>query len=96
MGPLLRVLETAAASEPDLRRLQEEEDAKRVAGLTRYARLLQDRGTLREGLTPERAAEIIVTLGSHATYDSLVVKHGWTDSQYEAWLAEALQLSLLG
>jgi AcrR family transcriptional regulator len=96
VGPLLRVLETAAASEPDLRRLQEEEDAKRLAGLTRYARLLQDRGALREGLTPERAAGIIVTLGSHATYDSLVIKQGWTDSQYEAWLGDSLQHSLLG
>ena len=56
VGPLLRVLEAAAASEPDLRRLQREQDAQRLAGLTRFARLLQERGALRKGLTPERAA----------------------------------------
>jgi AcrR family transcriptional regulator len=96
VGALQRVLETAAASEPDLRRLQEEQDAKRLDGLTRFARRLQERGALRVGLTPEHAAHIIVTLGSHAVYDSLVIKSGWTDSQYEAWLTDALQHSLLG
>jgi AcrR family transcriptional regulator len=96
VGPLLRVLEAAAASEPDLRRLQQEQDAQRHAGLTRFARLLADRGALRAGLTPERAADIIVTLGTLATYNSLVVTHGWTDDQYEDWLADSLQHALLG
>jgi hypothetical protein len=51
--------------------------------LSRFARLLQQRGALREHLTPERAADIIVTLGSFATYDSLVATRGWTHDQYE-------------
>jgi AcrR family transcriptional regulator len=95
VGPLLRVLEGAATSEPELRQLQREEDARRHAGLTRFAQLLHRRGALRDELTPERAADIIVTLGSHATYDSLVSTHGWTDDEYVAWLAEALKHSLL-
>jgi hypothetical protein len=95
VGPLLRVLEHAAASEPDLRRLQQEQDAQRRAGLIRFAQDLRDRGALREGLTPEHAADIIVTLGSLAIYDSLVINSGWTDSEYEAWLADTLQHSLL-
>jgi AcrR family transcriptional regulator len=95
VGPLLRVLQAAAASEPDLRRLQQEQAAQRLAGLTRFARLLQERGALREGLTPEHAADIIVTLGSLATYNTLVITRGWTDNQYEAWLADTLQHALL-
>jgi AcrR family transcriptional regulator len=96
VGRLLRVLEAAAASEPELRRLQREEDAQRHAGLTLFARLLDQRGALRTGLTPERAADIIVTLGSFATYDSLVTTHAWTPEQYESWLAEMLHASILG
>ena len=96
VGPLWRVLDAAATSEPELRRLQHEENARRHAGLTRFARLLHERGPLRDGLTPEQAADIIVTLGSHATYDSLVVTLGWTDDQYEAWLTDTLQHTLLG
>jgi AcrR family transcriptional regulator len=95
VGPLLRVLEAAATSEPELRRLQQEEEERRHAGLTRFAQLLLERGALRPELTPERAADIIVTLGSHATYDSLVTTHGWSDDQYEAWLADTLQHSLI-
>jgi AcrR family transcriptional regulator len=95
VGPLPRVLDVAAASEPDLRRLQQEQDTQRLEGLTRFARLLQQRGALREGLTPEHAADIIVTLGSHETYDSLVIKSGWTSNEYETWLADTLQRSLL-
>ena len=95
VGPLLRVLDAAAASEPDLRRLQQEQDAQRHAGLTRFTRLLHERGALRAELSPQRAADLIVTLGSHATYQSLVITRGWTDGQYEAWLADTLQHCLL-
>jgi len=95
VGPLLRVLDAAADSEPELRQLQREEDSQRHDGLIRFARLLHERGGLRDDLTPERAADIIVTLGSFATFDSLVTTHGWTHDQYETWLADTLQHSLL-
>ncbi len=95
VGPLMRVLQSAAASEPELRRIQDEQDTQRHAGLTRFGRLLEERGSLRDDLTPERAADLIITLASFATYDSLVATRGWTPEQYEAWLAEALQSSLL-
>lgn len=95
VGPLLRVLAAAAESEPDLRALQADQDARRHAGLVSFTRLLHDRRTLRSGLSPERAADIIVTLGSFATYDSLVTAHGWSHHEYERWLADMLQHSLL-
>jgi hypothetical protein len=31
-----------------------------------------------------------------ATYNSLVVDHGWTDDQYKSWLTDSLQHALLG
>src|SRR5829696_7498137 len=86
VGPLLGVLEAAAVTEPDLARLQQEQDAQRHAGLTRFTQSLHAREVLRPELTPQRAADLIVTLASYATYQSLVVTHGWTDAQYEAWL----------
>jgi AcrR family transcriptional regulator len=95
VGPLLRVLDAAAVSEPELLRLRQEQDAQRHAGLTQFAQLLHDRGVLREGLSPQRTADIIMTLGSHATYDSLVITRGWTDEQYETWLTDTLQHCLL-
>ena len=95
VGPLMEVFEAAATSEPDLRRLQQEQNAQRHAGLTRFTRLLHERGALRAELTPQLAADLIVTLGSHATYQSLVIIHGWTNEQYQTWLADTLQHCLL-
>jgi AcrR family transcriptional regulator len=95
VGPLLRVLEAAADSEPVLRQLQRQQDVERHRGITRFASLLHERGSLRHDLTPGRAADIIVTLGSFATFDSLVTTHGWTHHQYETWLADTLQHTLL-
>lgn len=95
VGPLWKVLEAAADSEPELRQLHREQTEMRHAGLTRLARTLRDQGALRPELTPERAADLIVTLGSLATYDSLVVNRGWTQEEYETWLAETLQHNLL-
>jgi hypothetical protein len=95
VGPLLRVLAAAAVSEPNLRELQQEQDSERHAGLTRFAQLLEEHGVLRKNLTPEQAADIIMTLGSFATYDSLVSSRRWTPNQYETWLADTLQHCLL-
>ena len=95
VGPLLRVLAAAAVSEPDLRKLQQEQHSERHAGLSRFAQLLEEHGALRKDVTPEHAADIILTLGSFATYDSLVATRGWTHDQYEAWLADTLQHCLL-
>ena len=95
LGPLWRVLEEAAVSDPELRLLQAQQEDQRHEGLTRFAGLLRDRGALRPDLSPERAADLIVTLGSHAVYDSLVNRRGWTHDEYEAWLTGALQHALL-
>jgi AcrR family transcriptional regulator len=54
VGPLLRVLAAAAESEPELRRLQREQDDRRLAGLTTFARSIQQKGALRDGLSPEQ------------------------------------------
>ncbi len=95
VGPLLQVLAVAAASEPELRDLQREQDTQRLVGLTRFAELLRERGALRAELSPQHAADIIVSLCSYATYESLVLTRGWTDNQYEAWLADTLQRIIL-
>lgn len=95
VGPLWRVLEAAAASEPELRDFKQEQEETRLKGLTRLADSLRERNALRPSVTPSHAADIIVTLGSYATYESLVITRGWTGSDYENWLSDTLQRCLL-
>ena len=95
LGPLYAVLVTAATADPELARLQRDQDDRRHARVTELARLIESRSGFRPGLSPERAADIIVTLGSFATYASLVVTRGWTSEEYTVWLADALADALL-
>ncbi|MHA6782346.1 TetR/AcrR family transcriptional regulator [Pseudonocardia saturnea] len=95
VGPLLRVLDTAAAGDPALRALQEEHAAQRLAGMRRFAGLLAERGELRADLTVERAADVLWTLCAQATHDSLVVARGWSAQEYRDWLGDMLAAALL-
>lgn len=95
MGPLMRVLAGAAATDPELARVQREMEEFRLAGLGRFAQLLADRGALRPGLSAADARDVLWTLCSHATYDQLVAQRGWTPQQYQAWLADILHHILL-
>ena len=56
---------------------------------------LAERGALRTGLTPERAADVLVTVCSRANYDSLVSERGWTPAAYRNWVADTLVRTLL-
>ena len=90
VGPLLRVLDAAAASDEALARLRDQMESGRRAGLGRFAALLAERGSLRPGLTPELAGDLIWAICARANYDNLVLTCGWSHEAYETWLTDAL------
>lgn len=95
VGPLLRVLEAAAGTDQALIELREQHADQRLAGMRRFAGLLAERGTLRPGLSVERAADLLWTICAQANYDSLVTARGWSPSEYRDWLSDTLAASLL-
>ena len=95
VGPLMRVLDAAADAEPSLARFRDAQDAQRLEGLRRMSQLVEATGALKPGLSPARAADIIWTLCSWATFGALVDARGWSHEEYERWLTEMLQDSLL-
>jgi TetR/AcrR family transcriptional regulator, regulator of autoinduction and epiphytic fitness len=95
-GPLLRSLRDAQASDPELARLWAELEASRREGQGRFVAMLGERGVLRSDRTVAAAADLLWALTSVAIYDMLVTDRGWSDNEYEVWLAEALQRELLG
>ena len=94
-GPLLRALRDARGSDPELRRLWDEMEARRLDGQGRFVRMLADRGALRPGLTVDAGIDIAWTLCSLAVYDLLVLARGWGDERYQAWLTDTLVRELL-
>jgi hypothetical protein len=95
VGPLLRVLDSAAPSDPALRELQTQLAQQRLDGMRRLAELLDRNGALRTGLEVGHAADVIWTLCAQSNFDALVGQRGWTHSAYETWLADMLTAALL-
>jgi AcrR family transcriptional regulator len=94
-GGLLRVLDEAATSIPDLAQLRERYAASRLEGMRQLAQQLAEQQTLRAGLSPQQAADILVTVCSRANYDSLVTERGWSPEDYQGWVADTLVRTLL-
>jgi AcrR family transcriptional regulator len=94
-GQLLRVLDEAATSIPELAQLRERYAARRLWGMRQLATMLAEQGALRAGLSPQEAADILVTVCSRANYDSLVTERGWTPQAYRDWVADTLVRTLL-
>jgi AcrR family transcriptional regulator len=95
VGPLLSVLDEAAAGDQELAELRDAQEAQRFEGMRSFAAHLRAAGALRAGVDADRAADVLWTLCARATYDSLVHARGWTHADYRDWLADALQAALL-
>jgi AcrR family transcriptional regulator len=88
VGPLLRVLESAAPGDESLVELREQLAAQRLTGMRRFAQHLADRGPL---VVPvERAADLLWAVCAQANYDALVVARGWSPAEYQEWLSKTL------
>ena len=94
-GPLLRALRGSVDTDPELAALWDEMEAWRLHGQGRFVTMLADRGSLRPGLDPDEARDIVWTLCSLMVHDSLVVERGWSSERYQAWLASMLIDQLL-
>jgi AcrR family transcriptional regulator len=96
LAPLLTVLlDGARAGEPELVDFVEVIEGERLTGSTMVARRLDELGALRPGLTVERARDAIWTLNSVEVWHLLVRRRGWTDDEYEEWLARAFADAVL-
>ena len=94
-GALLQVLDEAAPSSPALAQLREGYAARRLEGMRQLATQLAEQGSLRGELSPQHAADILLTVCSRANYDSLVTARGWSPADYQDWVADTLVRTLL-
>lgn len=69
------------------------EGRRRSAAL--IARSLAAEGSLRPGVSEERARDVMFALAGPELYDMLVARFGWSDVEFEAWLLSTLAASLL-
>jgi AcrR family transcriptional regulator len=94
-GPLaVRVLECRGAH-PEVEEFAQTIEAERLFGANLFVAALEEAGALRPGLAPDRARDELWLLLSPEVWAALVHRRGWTNDDYEAWLAGAMSAALL-
>ena len=95
VAPLFNLMSAAAQSEPDIAELYQNMLTQRVQGMLAFVRALMNNGPLREGVTPEAAAETVWGLTSGELFILLTVNRGWGEKHYKRWLIDTLTCLLL-
>ena len=96
LAPVVRIVNEAAPSEPEVAALWHEITERRAANMRRFVEDVQEAAPLRPGLTVDRAADIVWTLNSTDVYLLLTDGRGWTPEEYERWLGDTWVTLLLG
>lgn len=89
LAPLFRVLQGAAALDPELAALWQSISQRRAKNMRLLAADLAATGRLRPHLSVARAADIIWSMNSPEFYGLLVEQRRWSPKEYERWLADA-------
>jgi AcrR family transcriptional regulator len=95
IGPILRVIRSAAAVEPDADALWQLIQSDFYANQRVLVEAVHERGGLRPGLDVDRATDILWTLNHPDVWLLLVGERGWTAEQFEAWFADTSCAQLL-
>ena len=94
VGEVQLVVRAAASADPKIAELWTDLTQQRRTGATRIAAVLAEAGVLRDGLSVDRARDLI-WLYIAPEVDGLLVERGWTIEQRERWLADTLYDALL-
>jgi AcrR family transcriptional regulator len=95
IAPIVLLVRSAAAADPEMAGLLAEIEAARLSRMTGNARNLAAAGHLRRDITVEQAGEVLWTYSSPELFDLLVIKRGWPAERYGAFIAEAMIAALL-
>jgi AcrR family transcriptional regulator len=95
IGPLLRVIRSAAAVDPDGAALWELIQSDFYENQRVLITTIHERGGLRAGLDPVTATDILWSLNHPDVWLLLVGERGWTPEEFESWFADTICEQLL-
>jgi AcrR family transcriptional regulator len=94
-APIMLLIRSAAASDPEMAALWDEAEQQRRDRMRHNARRLRDRGWLRAGVTVAAATDVLWTYSSSELYDLLVVRSGWSARRFGDFVGDAMVAALL-
>lgn len=95
MTPLLRVLQVAAPTDPELAQVWTDIADRRARNMRLLIADVASTGRLRAEISLEQAADVIWATNSPELYMLLVDQRRWDPDQYAHWLGDAWQRLLL-
>ncbi|WP_331771095.1 TetR/AcrR family transcriptional regulator (plasmid) [Embleya sp. NBC_00888] len=95
VGPILEVVRSAAAVDPEIAQLWRTNIAHRHTVQLHLAEALAAKTDLRAGLDAARAADLALAVLAPESYHLLVHDRGWSPEAWQVWAADALVLQLL-
>lgn len=95
MAPIFEIMRTAAKTEPDIAQMRDRILRERQKGMIYFVRALVAHGDLCEGMTIEKAGDIVFALSSGELFNVFIQDLAWSKEQYTLWLTEALTAALL-
>jgi hypothetical protein len=95
VAPLFEVMRGAAKTEPEIAEMLQNILRARVQGMKAFVHALMKNGPLRDGLTPNKAAETVWTLTSAEIFTLLRTDRHWSEQQHKQWLVDSLTRLLL-
>ena len=95
VAPILLLVRSAAATDPEMQALLGEMDTDRMRRMTGNARRLRATGQVRAGISLSHTADILFTYSAPELYELLVLRRGWPPKRYGQFVAEAMIDALL-
>jgi hypothetical protein len=94
LTPLYVVASGSAAGDPDVAVVVDRHERWRVDGYRGMLDVLRTKAPLRDGLSPERANDLLLLYVGMDVYHALVETLGWSHDEWAAWTRSTLTLQL--
>lgn len=94
-GALIATYLGSEGADPEMRRHARSGAAEAAAIMQRIAGALHGRGALRDDLSANEAADVLLALCSPQVHYLLCVGRGWTSGRYRRWLSGCIQREIL-
>ncbi len=95
VAPLFEAMHTAAGADPTMASLRRDMLARRLHGMRAFVDAVGRNGPLRNGMSPDMAAETVWALSSPDLHQLLALQLGWKRARYVVWLEETLAAALI-
>jgi len=95
VAPVLLLIRTAAATDPEMQKLKDQLDLERLARMAHNADALSHGGHLREGVTRDEARDVLFTYTTPEIYELLVLRQGWSLDDFARFIRQGIAAALL-